>query len=89
MQKFLYKKQDFQWLGPNTDIHRQKIVDVVALGPKFFLVFIVRLGSTLALNEMITESSQHVKPNRFYRNAKIRHLGQNSAVFIDNCIKYM
>ncbi len=33
LQIFLLKKQDFHWLGPNTDIHRQKIVDVVALGP--------------------------------------------------------
>ncbi len=30
---FLLKKQEFHWLGPNTDIHRQFFVDVVALGP--------------------------------------------------------
>ncbi|MCP4993783.1 MAG: hypothetical protein GY934_08350 [Gammaproteobacteria bacterium] len=34
LQNFLLNIQEFHWLGPNTDIHRQKIVDAVALGPK-------------------------------------------------------
>ncbi len=36
MQNFLLNVQEIHWLGPNTDIHRQKIVDAVALGPKGF-----------------------------------------------------
>ncbi len=33
LQKFLLNVQEFHWLGPNPDIHRQKIVDAVELGP--------------------------------------------------------